>query len=144
MDKWLRLAAVFALACSLCACKKLQEIREGPGGPLPFGEGGKEPASAAGVEGKYTGSGTNPEGGSYKCDVTVSRKGDAYAVTWYFDGKLGYEGTGILKGNTFVVGFAGPRGYGVVAYTVKADGSLDGTWAGKGGSKLGTEKLTQR
>lgn len=140
MEKWLRLAAALALACSVCACKKLKEMREGPGGPLPFGERGTEPA---GVEGKYTGSGTNPDGGSYECDVTVSRKGDAYAVTWYFDGRLGYEGSGIMKGNTFVVGFAGPQGYGVVAYAVKADGSLDGTWAGKGSSKLGTEKLTR-
>ncbi|MEE9456163.1 MAG: hypothetical protein V3W11_03325 [bacterium] len=31
----------------------------------------------------------------------------------------------------------------VVAYAVKRDGSLDGTWAGKCGSKLGTEKLTR-
>lgn len=30
------------------------------------------------------------------------------------------------------------------AYAVKADGSLDGTWAGKGGLKLGTEKLTRK
>jgi len=144
VEKWLRLAAVLALACSFCACKKLKEMREGPGGPLPFGEGGKEPVSAAGVAGKYTGSGTNPEGGSYECDVTVSRKGDAYGVMWYFDGALGYEGTGILKGNTFVVGYAGPQGYGVVAYVVKRDGSLDGTWAGKGSTKVGTENLKKR
>ena len=28
--------------------------------------------------------------------------------------------------------------------SVKADGSLDGTWAGKGSSNLGTEKLTRK
>lgn len=141
MKDWLRVAAVLALACSLCACKKLAEMRKGPGGPLPFG--GEERATAA-LEGNYTGSGTNPGGGSYECDVTVSREGDAYRVMWYFGGALGYEGTGILKGNTFVVGYAGPQGYGVVAYAVKADGSLDGTWAGKGSSTLGTEKLTRK
>ncbi len=144
MEKWLRLAAALALACSLCACKKLKEMRGGPGGPLPFGEGGTEGAGGVGVGGTYTGSGTNPDGGSYECDVTVSRKGDAYGVKWYFDGQLGYEGAGILKGNMFVVGYAGPQGYGVVAYTVKADGSLDGTWAGKGSSNLGTEKLARK
>jgi hypothetical protein len=31
-----------------------------------------------------------------------------------------------------------------VAYTVKADGSLEGTWAGKGSSKFGTGKLTRK
>jgi len=78
------------------------------------------------------------------CDVTVSGKGDAYRVMWYLDGRLGYEGAGIAKGNTFVVGYAGPQGYGVAAYTVKADGSLDGTWAGKGSSNLGTGKLIRK
>ncbi len=144
MEKWLRLTAVLVLACSLCACKKLKEMREGPGGPLPFGEGGTEDAGVVGVEGSYTGTGTNPDGGSYECDVTVSRNGDAYSVMWYFDGRLGYEGAGILKGSTFVVGYARPQGYGVVAYAVKRDGSLDGTWAGKGSSKVGTEKLKKK
>ena len=144
MEKCLRVAAVLALACSLCACKKLQELREGPGGPLPFGEGGKAPAGAAGVEGEYTGYGTTPHGGSYQCDVTVTRTGDAYGVMWYFDGKPAYEGAGILKGNTLVVGYAAPQGYGVVVYEVKADGSLEGTWAAKGSSTVGTESLKKK
>jgi hypothetical protein len=116
MEKCLRVAAVLALACSLCACKKLKELREGPSGPLPFGEGETEPA---GVEGKYTGYGTTPHGASY-------------------------EGAGILKGNTLVVGYAAPQGYGVVVYEVKADGSLDGTWAAKGSSTVGTESLKKK
>jgi hypothetical protein len=31
-----------------------------------------------------------------------------------------------------------------VACAVKADGSLEGTWAGKGSSKIGTGKLTRK
>ena len=46
-------------------------------------------------------------------------------------------------GKTFAAGFADRQGYGVVAYTVNADGSLDGTRTGKGATKTGTEKLTR-
>jgi hypothetical protein len=101
-------------------------------------------APAGGIEGSYTGSGTNPDGTTYDCNVKIARKGDAYRVTWYFDGQTGYEGTGILKGKTFVVGFANPQGYGVVAYTVGVDGTLDGTWTGAGGTKTGTETLKKQ
>jgi hypothetical protein len=141
MEKCIRVAAVLVLASSFCACKKLKEIREGPGGPLPSAEDVK---GAAGVEGEYSGYGTTPYGTSYRCDVTVARKGDAYVVTWYLEGKVSYKGTGILKDDTLVVGYAAPEGYGVVAYEVKADGSLEGEWAAKGGSKAGTETLKRK
>jgi hypothetical protein len=134
------LAVAFAVVASFAGCKKLERLAKSPGEPIPVVGGG---GAAGAVEGDYAGFGTNPEGGSYECEVTVTRSGKVYRVMWYFDGKLGYEGTGILKGDTFVVGYAGPQGYGVVAYAVRADGSLEGTWAGKGSSKLGTEKLTK-
>jgi len=143
MRKALYIIAAVAVGASLIACKKLEELRRGPDESLPVVEA-DEPPGGVSLEGKYTGSGTNPDGGSYTCDVTVSRAGRAYAVAWYFDGQLGYEGTGIVKGNTFVVGFASPQGYGVVAYTIGRDGSLDGTWTAPGATKLGTEKLKRR
>lgn len=49
--------------------------------------------------------------------------------------------TAPLPFRSFAVGFASPAGYGVVAYTVGADGSLDGTWTGAGGTKTGAEIL---
>jgi hypothetical protein len=134
-------AAALAVVASFAGCKKLERLAKPPGERVPAA-GGREAAGAVG--GDYVGSGTNPDGGSYECEVTVTRSGKAFRVMCYFDGKPGYEGTGILKGETFVVGYAGPQGYGIVAYEVKADGSLDGTWAGKGSSKLGTEKLTRK
>jgi len=134
------IGVIVAVAVSCCGCKKLLGGRKGPGESVPevtVGEG-------AALAGTYAGAGTNPDGGTYACDVTVAKRGSVYRVMWYFDGKPGYEGTGILKGNTFVVGYAGPQGYGVVAYTVKADGALDGTWTGKGATRVGTEKLKRK
>jgi hypothetical protein len=97
------------------------------------------------ITGTYIGKGENPGGaGSYDCTVEISKSGEGYLVAWYFDGKLGYEGTGILKDDTLAVGFANPNGYGVVAYTVNPDGSLDGTWAGAGDFKTGTETLKRK
>ncbi len=141
MKRAICLAAAFAVVASFAGCKKLERLAKSPGGRGPAAGGGE---AAGSVEGEYVGSGTNPGGGSYKCEVTVTRSGKAYRVMWYFDGKPGYEGTGILKGDTFVVGYVGPQGYGVVAYEVKADGSLEGTWAGKGSPKLGTERLERK
>ena len=143
MKKIICVLAAAALALALAGCcksifgGKKGETR-GPNGSLAT------EAPAAGVAGKYAGAGTNADGSAYKCDVDVTPAGKIYKVVWYFDGQPGYEGTGILKGKTFVVGFANQQGYGVVAYAVNADGSLDGTWAGKGATKAGTEKLTKK
>ncbi len=143
MKRAIIIGVIVAVAVSCCGCKKLLGGRKAPGEPVPEITAGEE-AGAAAVVGSYTGAGTNPGGGTYSCDVTVAKRGNVYRVMWYFDGKLGYEGTGILKGNTFVVGFANPQGYGVVAYTIGRDGSLDGTWTGAGGTKVGTEKLKRK
>jgi hypothetical protein len=143
MKRWVLVSVILAVAAVPIACKKLEQLKKSPDSPLPFaGEESTAPAGAVG--GKYAGSGTNPDGGSYDCEVTVAPRGKVYDVMWYFDGQPGYEGVGILKGKTFVVGFASGAGYGVVAYTVKADGSLDGTWTGQGGTKVGTEKLAKK
>jgi hypothetical protein len=143
MKKGLRIAAAVAIGVTLIACKKLEQLRGGPEEPLPAVEA-EEPPGGVALEGKYAGSGTNPEGGSYTCEVNVRRDNRVYLVEWYFDGQLGYEGVGVVKGNNFVVGFAGPQAYGVVAYTIGRDGSLDGTWTAPGSTKLGTEKLKRR
>jgi len=136
-------AAVLALALVNGCCKNLVKGKSTPGEPVPIklGEG---PAGSAAVGGRYAGGGTNPDGSTYKCEVEVKPAGKVYQVMWYLDGNPAYEGMGILKGNTFTVGFANNAGYGVVAYTVNSDGSLDGVWAGKGANKAGSEKLSKK
>jgi hypothetical protein len=115
-----------------------------PGREEPDAKPPLEYGPSIGIEGTYDGSGTNPDGTEYECEVEITKKGESYQVIWYFDDQAGYEGAGILKGKTFVVGFANPQGYGVVAYTVGAYGTLDGTWAGAGGTKTGTETLKKQ
>ncbi|MGD8720102.1 MAG: hypothetical protein PVH29_14940 [Candidatus Zixiibacteriota bacterium] len=99
----------------------------------------------ADVAGTYTGAGSNPGGGgSYECDVTITRTGEAYSVEWYFDGALGYAGVGIMKNGLFCVGYASSAGYGVVVYEVGADGSLSGVWTAPGFEDLGKEVLKKK
>ena len=103
------------------------------------------PPKTGDITGTYEGGGTNPGGaGGYECTVEITKAGEGYTVVWFFDGQPGYEGSGILKDNTLVIGFANAQGYGVVAYTVNPDGSLDGTWAGMGDTKTGTETLKKK
>jgi hypothetical protein len=102
MYKLVCAAVVAALAVAqFIGCDKL------PGREEPETKPPLERGPAAGIEGTYEGSGTNPDGTPYECEVTITEKGDGYQVIWYFDGQPGYEGAGILKGNTFGVGFAG-------------------------------------
>lgn len=140
MRKLTWFAVALAVAVAVIACSKLKGLKEGRDGPtMPPAE-----VPHADITGKYVGTGTNPDGSGYECEVEITKEGNVYKTVWYFDGKSGYEGRGILKGDTFVVGFGNAQGYGVVAYTVGSDGSLEGTWSGKGGTKVGTEKLRRR
>ena len=116
--------------------------KKGGGNPGPAAEPGAVMPVGA-LAGEYVGAGFSPDLSSYLCDVglTLGQDVAVYNVVWTFDGRPGYEGTGILMGKTFAAGFADRQGYGVVAYTVNADGSLDGTRTGKGATRTGTEKL---
>jgi len=142
MKKLIAYAAALAVAVAITGCCK--GLKEKVEKEVKTSEAGTAVAAAPALEGRYAGEGTNADGSGYKCEVEIKKNGSAYPVAWYFDGKLGYEGTGLVKGNTFVVGFVNPQGYGVVAYTISADGSLDGAWTGKGATKAGTEKLTKK
>ena len=102
-------------------------------------------AAFADVVGEYGGEGANPGGGgSYICDVRITKTGDVYGVQWFFDGVLGYEGVGIMKNGLFCVGYAASGGYGVVVYEVAADGTLEGIWTTPGFDDLGKETLRKK
>jgi len=134
---WVAVIAALAFGFFV-GCDKLPGFKGEEKGP----ETGELPAPP--IEGSYVGSGTNPDGTSYNCDVEISKYGDGYKVVWYFDGRPGYEGVGILKDNAFIVGFAGPEGYGVIVYTIGAGGALDGIWTAKGDTATGTETLRKK
>ncbi|MBI4237777.1 MAG: fibronectin-binding protein [Deltaproteobacteria bacterium] len=98
---------------------------------------------ALALAGKYAVKGTNPGGkGNYTGTVTITQKGDLYQLAWSVG--TTYTGVGIKSGNVLSVGWGtgGAAGYGVVSYTIGADGTLTGTWAGPKDTGLGTETLT--
>ncbi len=86
---------------------------------------------------------TNAGGpGTYTGTVNITPTGDTHKVTWNVK-PAGYSGTGILKGDTFIVGWGvAGQSAGVVAYDTTG-GGLNGTWAAANGSQLGTEVLAK-
>lgn len=104
-----------------------------------------ETTAAVDVDGTYRGSGVDPEGHAYECDVKFMFAREVYWVERYVDDRPMIPGVGIRRGDLFVVGYRDEREkYGVFAYGIKADGSLDGISAYQGVTKTGTETLTKK
>lgn len=78
------------------------------------------------IPGDYTCNGSNPNGSSYRCQVTISRNGETYSFRWLIADGTRYSGKGRLRGRTLTVdwGQSAP-----VIYQVGDDGVLRGTWA---------------
>jgi hypothetical protein len=87
------------------------------------------------IPGDYSCNGSNPNGSSYRCNVTISRSGEIYSFRWLIADGTRYGGKGRLRGRTLTVdwGQSAP-----VIYRVGDDGILRGTWA----NGRGTENLT--
>lgn len=100
-------------------------------------------ASASGsqtsIEGEYVVEGLNPSGSSYRGKAAISRKGDAYVVTWTIAGEK-FTGNGSLAEEVLAVSYKTPDGAsGSVTYRINPDGSLQGDW----GDGAGTETLVR-
>jgi len=97
------------------------------------------------VEGTYKISGTSPAVEStikYSGTVSVIKKGKVYDVNWSIGEAENYIGVGLANNDLFAVAYAAPQppGFGIVTYTIEADGKLTGRWtAHKAGGVLGTE-----
>lgn len=78
------------------------------------------------IPGEYACNGSNPNGSTYRCTVTISRSGGLYSFHWLIADGTRYRGTGRLRGRTLTVnwGQSAP-----VIYRVGDDGVLRGTWA---------------
>ena len=88
------------------------------------------------LEGEYSISGSNPDGGKYTGTLGVKKSGAGYAFTWDTGNTL--RGFGIRQGDKVSVGF-GSKQCGFVGYTVKSDGTLEGKWGSTGSTSVGTE-----
>ena len=132
-----------AVAASFTSCSKPADGEKVRGVATP--ESVAEPATIVNVEGTYVGSGTDPLGSSYTCEVDVTPFGAVFDVIWRVEGRTPYAGLGILSDYTFVVGYRDDREvYGVVAYTIQPDGSLEGISADQDSTKTGTETLREK
>ena len=97
------------------------------------------------IAGKYSVTGTNPNGSAYKGELEVIKHGDVYQFRW--SGGASYDGVGVQLGDVVAVAFTtgeNGKGCGVVDYTIIGDGaSLDGKWGYWGTDESGTEKATR-
>jgi hypothetical protein len=76
-----------------------------------------------GIEGNFATSGSNPNGQEYKGQMSIRKIGEkVYSLNW----SNGDRGTGILAGDTLVVGYGANSG--VVVYILQSDGSAEGFW----------------
>lgn len=132
-----------AAAAPLASCRKAPET--GPPGATAEAETAAETPTLVDIEGTYVGGGTDAEGQAYNCEVKFIWARQVYWVERYVDRRPMIPGVGIRRGDLFVVGFRDERDkYGVFAYGINADGSLEGTSAYQGVTKTGTEKLTKK
>jgi hypothetical protein len=94
------------------------------------------------IAGKYSVTGTNPNGTAYKGDLEVIKHGDVYQFRW--SGGATYDGVGVQLGDVIAVAFTtgeNGKGCGVVDYDIADDGAtLDGKWGYWGTDEAGTEK----
>src|SRR5882762_1565726 len=99
-------------------------------------------SAAPDIAGKYSVTGTNPNGSAYKGELEVIKHGDVYQFRW--SGGASYDGVGVQLGDVIAVAFTtgeNGKGCGVVDYTITDDGAtLDGKWGYWGTDESGTEK----
>lgn len=142
MVKWVGVACMVAAAFFAGGCRKQAE-EAAPAETAPAAEA-EAPAPGSGIVGAYVGGGVDADGLSYTCELEVVKFRTMYDVKRQVDGGEPYAGVAILSEKTFAVGFNDGRRYGVVAYNVNPDGSLDGISAYEDSTRLGTERLEKR
>jgi hypothetical protein len=144
MNRIIYFAVAVGLAAALpTSCRKpAEEVTEDETAAL---EAPAEPAANVTLEGAYVGGGTDVEGNAYTCEVEITPARNVYWVTYDVGDRIPYPGVGLRRGDLFVVGYRDDRDiYGVVAYTIKPNGSLEGISADQDGTKTGTETLRRK
>jgi hypothetical protein len=91
----------------------------------------RQPGLSETLPGKYSVSGTNPNGSSYSGEVTIRHDRGTYYFNWRV-GRDTFRGSGKLNGRTLTInwGQSSP-----VIYRVLNDGTLSGKWARGTGSE---------
>lgn len=109
--------------------------RNDPGAAQPNGRapGSPDVRQPASIAGRYTVTGRNFNGASYRGSVVVTPAGETYRVFWVI-GSERYTGVGILTGDVLSVAYNG----GLAVYRVEGD-TLRGTWTTMRGGRVSTE-----
>lgn len=137
----LTLTATLAAAL-LASCQKPPE--EGKRAETAAAEVAEEAVPITEVKGTYIGNGTDADGNAYTCEVEIIPAREVYWVKRRVDDSAPYDGIAIRRDDTFVVGYWDGYRYGVVAYTINPDGSLDGASAQEDRIKTGAERLEKK
>lgn len=89
-------------------------------------------AASANIAGRYTTHGKNPNGSTYRGDVTIEQHDGVYHFFWKI-GNDSYQGKGGMENGKLVIdwGDSSP-----VIYTLASDGRLMGTWSNGNASEV--------
>lgn len=94
------------------------------------------------VTGKYTCFGKQPYTGQrYGYKVEIEKAGEIYLLRWTVEENVGYSGVGVIKDGYLCVGYESYISYGVAAYKIETDGTLNGVFGLPGYKETGSEKL---
>jgi hypothetical protein len=102
---------------------------------------GLEDASVS-IEGEYTASGTNPDGKTYKMNLTVDADGPVYNFTWKGT-KSSDKGVAVRQTNTVASSLGGTK-CNLFSFKRYSNGFMYGWWASQGSDKLGIEFATPK
>lgn len=103
-----------------------------------------EPAPKPDIAGKYSVTGSNPNGEPYRGTLEVIARGDVYQFRWNAGSQ--YDGVGVQNGKVIAVAYTtgtDGKGCGVVDYDIASDGGLNGKWGYWGTNEAGTESATR-
>ena len=95
-----------------------------------------------GLGGLYDAAGTNFNGSRYSGTVGILPTSTSTCRIKWKIGASEYDGICMRSGDTFVATYRMRNVAGLIAYKIKSDGSLDGTWTIADQKGTGTEKLT--
>jgi hypothetical protein len=99
-------------------------------------------AQAADVGGKYTVAGTNFDGSKYSGDAEITVSSNTTCVIAWHTGSTESKGICMRVNDMLVAAYDLNGQVGLVAYTIKSDGVLDGIWTMANKDGAGTDVLT--
>jgi hypothetical protein len=98
-------------------------------------------APAQSIGGRYQVTGTNFNGSPYSGTAEIFTTSDTTCRMTWQTGGTSARGICMRNATTFVAAYSMRRGYGLVIYDIKPDGSMEGTWTVADQNGIGTERL---